>query len=358
MAISQVGSPTAGFTAGTSISATLPQAATAGNVIVIAIGGSKGSLGAPTITISGYTEMGGVWQNSGTLSGGTRLFAKIAAGGETGATISSSSSITGAWVALELTGVDTGTFPVGPTAPATYTSNATTGLQTMNSNTRITAAADEYLVTVCGGRGPSSGDVTLSFGGGASGLYTTPSGALGFIYVGGQSVAAASTSVTHTATLTNNQGSPVNAIGTVAFKAANTDATVVVPDPASATASALVPTLSASSTVEVPAPATASAAAIVPTSVSGGSGYSPTTARSLRYSLNRLAGTLVNGVPTLDEQGAANIWVGTSGLDLVHALNVEAGNSLPDFKELQGVLNQLAGTTGLGVDAAATAIVA
>lgn len=72
--------------------------------------------------------------------------------------------------------------------------------------------------------------------------------------------------------------------------------------------------------------------------------------------MNRLAGTLVDGVPSRDAQGAANIWAGTTGLDLVGALNVEAGNSLPDYKELQGVLNQLAGTTGLGVDAAAAAI--
>lgn len=72
--------------------------------------------------------------------------------------------------------------------------------------------------------------------------------------------------------------------------------------------------------------------------------------------MNRLAGTLVNGVPSRDAQGAANIWAGTTGLDLVHALNAKAGNTLPNFKALNGVLNQLAGTTGLDKDAAATAI--
>lgn len=77
---------------------------------------------------------------------------------------------------------------------------------------------------------------------------------------------------------------------------------------------------------------------------------------TLQYHLNRKAGTLVNGVPTLDAQGAANVWAGTTGLDLVGALNVQAGNTLPDYKELQGVLNQLAGTSGLGVDGAAAAI--
>lgn len=76
-------------------------------------------------------------------------------------------------------------------------------------------------------------------------------------------------------------------------------------------------------------------------------------AETLVHALNRKAGTLDGDVPTLEAQGAANIWAGTTGLDLVHALNLKAGNSLPNFKELQGVVNQLAGTNGLGVDGAA-----
>lgn len=77
---------------------------------------------------------------------------------------------------------------------------------------------------------------------------------------------------------------------------------------------------------------------------------------TLVHEMNRLAGTLENGVPTLEAQGAANVWAGTSGLSLVGALNAKAGNVLPNYRELQGVLNQLAGTSGLGVDAAASAI--
>lgn len=78
--------------------------------------------------------------------------------------------------------------------------------------------------------------------------------------------------------------------------------------------------------------------------------------RSLQYHMNRKAGTLVNGVPTRDAQGAANVWAGTTDLDLVHALNVKAGNTLPAYGELAGVLNELAGTTGLEVDGAAASI--
>jgi hypothetical protein len=77
---------------------------------------------------------------------------------------------------------------------------------------------------------------------------------------------------------------------------------------------------------------------------------------TLQYDMNRKAGTLANGIPTLDAQGAANVWAGTTGLALVGALNVKAGNTLPNYRELQGVLNQLAGTSGLGVDGAAAMI--
>lgn len=77
---------------------------------------------------------------------------------------------------------------------------------------------------------------------------------------------------------------------------------------------------------------------------------------TLQYHVNRKAGTLVDDRPTLDAQGAANVWAGTTGRDLVGALNVVAGNSLPNYRELAGVLNQLAGTTGLDIDGAAAAI--
>lgn len=77
---------------------------------------------------------------------------------------------------------------------------------------------------------------------------------------------------------------------------------------------------------------------------------------TLQYEMNRKAGTLVGGVPTHDAAGAANIWAGTTGLELVGALNVKAGNAADNYRELAGVLNQLAGTTGLEVDGAAAAI--
>ena len=79
---------------------------------------------------------------------------------------------------------------------------------------------------------------------------------------------------------------------------------------------------------------------------------------TLTYNLNRKAGTLVNDQATLTAQDAANVWAGTIGRDLVGALNAKALNTLPNYRELAGVLNQLAGKTDpstfLEVDGAAT----
>lgn len=71
----------------------------------------------------------------------------------------------------------------------------------------------------------------------------------------------------------------------------------------------------------------------------------------LQSALRRVSGT------TLDAQGAANAWAGTTGLDLLGALNAKAGNATGASKGLLGVLNQLAGTSGLDVNAAAALLV-
>jgi len=80
--------------------------------------------------------------------------------------------------------------------------------------------------------------------------------------------------------------------------------------------------------------------------------------KTLQYHMNRLAGTLNSyDVPTLDAQGAANVYAGTTGLGIVGALNVKAGfTSRTQYLELQGVLNYLASTSGLGVNEASARI--
>lgn len=63
--------------------------------------------------------------------------------------------------------------------------------------------------------------------------------------------------------------------------------------------------------------------------------------------LNRLAngGTYPDIQSYVDDAKAANIWAGTTGLDLVGALNAKAGNTNNNIKDLRGVCNQLGGTT-------------
>lgn len=88
-------------------------------------------------------------------------------------------------------------------------------------------------------------------------------------------------------------------------------------------------------------------------------GVNLTDGHSLTYHMNRKAGTLSGGVPTMSAQGAANVWAGNpvgSYRDLVGALNQKAANTVGNYRELAGVLNQLAGTTGLEVDGAAASI--
>lgn len=65
---------------------------------------------------------------------------------------------------------------------------------------------------------------------------------------------------------------------------------------------------------------------------------------TLQADLQRLSGT------TLDAQGAANVWAGTVGLELVGALNTKAGLDRSVWLELDGVLAYLMGTAGLAGD--------
>jgi hypothetical protein len=73
-----------------------------------------------------------------------------------------------------------------------------------------------------------------------------------------------------------------------------------------------------------------------------------TNCRELVLSLNVLAGvTNANGGVTTSAATAANIWAGTTGLELLDALNRKAGNTLPNYRDMNAVCNQLAGTTNL-----------
>lgn len=67
--------------------------------------------------------------------------------------------------------------------------------------------------------------------------------------------------------------------------------------------------------------------------------------------LNRLAngGTYPDLDSYLEEQGAANAYAGTDGLGVLAALNLEASATRQpnEYKGLNAICNELAGTTGL-----------
>jgi len=69
---------------------------------------------------------------------------------------------------------------------------------------------------------------------------------------------------------------------------------------------------------------------------------------TLAGELNRLAG-ITNILEFQDEQGAANVWAGTTGLALLGALNYKADPTRSEdaFLGLNAVCNEIAGTTGL-----------
>jgi hypothetical protein len=72
--------------------------------------------------------------------------------------------------------------------------------------------------------------------------------------------------------------------------------------------------------------------------------------------LNRLAngGTYPLMTAFKANQGAANAWAGTSGKGIIGALNYKAdANRQPNnFKDLNAICNELAGTTGLSAGTA------
>jgi hypothetical protein len=75
----------------------------------------------------------------------------------------------------------------------------------------------------------------------------------------------------------------------------------------------------------------------------------------LAAELNRLAngGTYPLRTAFLGTAKAANVWAGTTGLEVVGALNAKQGITDPKlFLDLDGICNALAGTTGLAAPAA------
>jgi len=87
------------------------------------------------------------------------------------------------------------------------------------------------------------------------------------------------------------------------------------------------------------------------------------TSLSTVYHLNRLAGTILNGVPQYDFNGAAQIWAFnvtgkkyTRGIDALNQIYAYRNSGKNYQYDTPGAFNALAGTTGLGEAEAASRI--
>ena len=89
-----------------------------------------------------------------------------------------------------------------------------------------------------------------------------------------------------------------------------------------------------------------------------------TTSFTATYHMNRLAGTILNGVPQYDFDGAAVRWGNiaipghnaTKGIDVLNLIYAYRNGGKNYYEDTPGILNLLAGTTGLGESEAASRI--
>jgi len=85
---------------------------------------------------------------------------------------------------------------------------------------------------------------------------------------------------------------------------------------------------------------------------------------STTYHINRLAGTIVNGIPQYDFNGACIQWANvaipghnaTRGIDALNLIYASRHGGKNYYEDTPGVLNLLAGTYGIGEAEAAARI--
>lgn len=224
MAIAPVGSPVqSGAANGTSCTVTLPQAATAGNLLLIAL--TTSASGARTIAApaGGWAALGGFGHASATSASyaQTLIFWKIAAGGETSAAFSWTGNAIPGWEAVEYSGTDT-TTPLTLSASFDFTTGAGPGGTLTAPNTRTAAAAGERLLAMLGARAlASSGQPTHTWDGAETEPATTGTGVVGQTYLAWQTLATVGATATPSITgYTNTQGNAVAILFWVAISPA------------------------------------------------------------------------------------------------------------------------------------------
>lgn len=181
-----------------------------GELILVAIGANRNTV-APSPSLPGFTKLLDVRQVFGTTAAGLLyIYGKIATASESNPTFTHGVNgtaqmgyIAERWSGVsELPEVQTG---VGYTTGGTFT---------LTDNARVTDDPNSIVWSAIGGRGPTGGDVSESWGGGAVGLYNTASGQIGFVNNASQVVASPG-SVTPTCQITNSQSGPASCIGSV-----------------------------------------------------------------------------------------------------------------------------------------------
>lgn len=219
MAVAQVGTIAKGGAASGASpqTVTLPNTATAGNVLIVAVAGSAS--GTRTFsTPAGWTAL-----NSGTAAGTSAgmlaVFGFVASGGETSVSVAwTGGNMVFGYRAIELSGIDSVSPFAGPAAPNAVTTTSA-GPSTLTAATRTSATAGEYLLSFLGGRGPAAG-LTHAWDGAETETDTGVTGQVAVCYSAFQVIAASGGTATPSSTYTNTMGSPVTIIEWVAIKPA------------------------------------------------------------------------------------------------------------------------------------------
>lgn len=266
---------TGGATTGTSFVTTNPQSPTANNTLILAISCNRANATYITLGgLSGWTLMGeGSGTSAGTQSAGVHIYAKIAAGGDTAPTITTSATSNLRWLMEEWSGLSTTLISTG--IPTAGDIDLGSGALTLTQN-RTSVLANEFQYGLQGGRGATT-NPTVTWGGGLTADHNTSSGQVAMLKTSTGTIASAGGTMNATVDLTNNQGTPITGFVMVPFNLSGADgnANAVV---ATATAAGVAPVVTGIRNATVAAvAATATALAVVP-AVSGAALVAPPTA--------------------------------------------------------------------------------
>lgn len=183
----------------------------ANDLIVIWVTLTRGSVTYSEMAAAGYTQIYQVSGASASIFTAIGCFAKVAAGGETTASVTATVSA----VHTVLARVYRNAVGLPAVVTALYSG---TGSGTYDSNTVNVEKETDLVVTQVGGRGPASGNPAAVWGGGAVSSYGTATGRVGYLVMADQT--GVTGDVTHNVTTTNTQGGPSTMRGSIVIKSA------------------------------------------------------------------------------------------------------------------------------------------